>query len=73
MPHKVDKATYNESYTTFTSLAEEASARGWAFAFGSQPITANAARAASNMPTGLEVVEQDCRFTFPFKFLRSLL
>ncbi|KAI0521217.1 FAD-binding domain-containing protein [Xylaria bambusicola] len=59
MPHKVDKATYNETYTTFTSLAEEASDRGWVFAFGSQPISANAARAASNMPLGLEVVEQD--------------
>ncbi|KAI0409330.1 FAD-binding domain-containing protein [Xylaria palmicola] len=59
MPHKVDRATYNETYATFTSLAEKALTRGWQLAFGSQPISANAARAASDTPLGLEVVEQD--------------
>ncbi|KAL1979197.1 hypothetical protein VTN96DRAFT_6519 [Rasamsonia emersonii] len=59
LPHRVDNATYQESYAAFTTYAEQAFAAGWTMNYGSQPISTNAVQASSDTPLNLTLVDQD--------------
>lgn len=61
MPHKVDNATYQESYAAFVPYAKQALASGWSMNYGSQPISMNAVRASFSTPLNLTLVNQDCK------------
>ncbi|OKL55509.1 hypothetical protein UA08_09256 [Talaromyces atroroseus] len=59
LPHTVDKATYQESYTAFAAYAKQAMIAGWSMAYGAQPISMYAVRESSNTPLNLSDVDQD--------------
>lgn len=60
MPHKIDNATYQESYAAFSIYAKQAAAFGATMNYGSQPIIPNAVQASSDTPLGLTYINQDC-------------
>lgn len=62
LPHTVDEATYQESYTAFAAYAKQAMAAGWSINYGAQPISAYAVRKSFNTPLNLSVVDQDCKY-----------
>ena len=60
IPHKVDNATYQESYAAFAASAKEAAAFGAAMNYGSQPIIPHSVRASMDTPLNLTYDNQDC-------------
>lgn len=60
MPHRINNATYQESYAAFAAYAKRAADLGAVMNYGAQPITPNAVQASSDTPLGLTPVNQDC-------------
>lgn len=60
IPHLVENATYQESYTAFEPLAKQALSLGWTMDYGSQSISKAGVKASDNTPLGLEPIGQDC-------------
>ncbi|KAL8823524.1 MAG: hypothetical protein Q9191_005777 [Dirinaria sp. TL-2023a] len=59
MPHKVNNATYQESYAAYTASAKEAAGFGAVMNYGSQPIIPHSARASVDTPLNLTEDNQD--------------
>jgi hypothetical protein len=62
LPHKLDEATYNDSYAIFTKYEKQAADLGWHMNYGSQPISKLAVHKSSDTPLNLTNVEQDCEY-----------
>lgn len=60
VPHLVNNATYQESYSVFSVYAKQAAAFGAIVNYGSQPITPHAVQASSDTPLNLTRRNQDC-------------